>query len=39
MPVAVHITPHTMSKDDYEQMIGRLEAEGVQPDGRIYHAS
>jgi len=39
MPVAVHITPHTMSKDDYEQMCGRLEAEGVQPDGRIYHAS
>jgi len=39
MPVAVHITPHTMSKDDDEQMIGRLEAEGVQPDGRIPRAS
>jgi quinol monooxygenase YgiN len=40
MPVAVHITPNQMSKDDYDRVIGELEASGLsQPDGRLYHAA
>jgi hypothetical protein len=38
MPIAVHICPQKMSKDDYERMIGDLEASGV-PEGRLYHAA
>jgi quinol monooxygenase YgiN len=40
MPVAVCITPAHMSKDDYERVIGELEASGLgEPDGRLYHAA
>jgi quinol monooxygenase YgiN len=40
MPVAVHICPTQMSKDDYERLIGDLEAAGAaEPDGRLYHAA
>jgi quinol monooxygenase YgiN len=29
-----------MSKDDYQQVIGDLEKEGVhEPEGRLYHAA
>jgi hypothetical protein len=38
MPIAVHISPQNMSKDDYSRMIGDLEASGV-PEGRLYHAA
>jgi quinol monooxygenase YgiN len=40
MPVAVRITPTQMSKDDYQRVIGDLEASGLgAPDGRLYHAA
>lgn len=40
MPVAVHICPDHMSKDDYKRVIGDLEKEGVrEPEGRLYHAA
>jgi hypothetical protein len=40
MPVAVHICPDHMSKDDYKRVIGDLEKEGVhETDGRLYHAA
>ena len=40
MPVAVHICPTQMSKDDYERLIGELEASGAaEPEGRLYHAA
>jgi quinol monooxygenase YgiN len=40
MPVAVHITPRNMSKQDYEQVIGELYASGGgEPEGRLFHAA
>jgi quinol monooxygenase YgiN len=40
MPVAVHITPQHMSKEDYERIIAELRAAGVaEPEGRLYHAA
>jgi hypothetical protein len=40
MPVAVHICPDHMSRDDYKRVIGDLEREGVhEPEGRLYHAA
>jgi quinol monooxygenase YgiN len=40
MPVAVHITPHHMSKQDYEAAIADLEASGAgEPEGRLFHAA
>jgi quinol monooxygenase YgiN len=40
MPVAIHICPDHMTKDDYKRAIGDLEKEGVhEPDGRLYHAA
>lgn len=40
MPVAVHICPDQMSKDDYKRVIGDLEKDGVhEPEGRLYHAA
>jgi quinol monooxygenase YgiN len=40
MPVAVHICPTQMTKDDYERLIGDLEASGAgEPEGRLYHAA
>jgi hypothetical protein len=40
MPVAVHISPNNMSKDDYHRVIADLEAAGCgEPEGRIYHAA
>ena len=40
MTVAIHICPSNMSKDDYRQVIGDLEKEGVhEPEGRLYHAA
>ena len=40
MPVAVHISPHRMSKQDYESAIAELEASGVhEPEGRLFHAA
>jgi hypothetical protein len=40
MPVAVHICPDHMSKDDYKRVVGDLEKEGVHaPEGRLYHAA
>lgn len=38
MPVAVHISPNNMSREDYEKVIGELEKSGVQ-EGRLYHAA
>ncbi len=40
MPVAVHICPINMSKDDYQKVIGDLEKSGAgEPEGRLYHAA
>jgi quinol monooxygenase YgiN len=40
MPVAVHITPKKLSRDDYEKLIGELEASGAgEPEGRQFHAA
>ncbi len=40
MPVAVHICPDHMSKDDYKRVIGDLEKEGIhEPEGRLHHAA
>jgi quinol monooxygenase YgiN len=39
MPVAVHISPKRMSKDDYQRVLGDLTASGAEPDGRLYHAA
>lgn len=38
MPVAVHICPHQMSREDYQTVIGELEKTGVK-EGRLYHAA
>jgi quinol monooxygenase YgiN len=38
--VAVRITPHKMSKEDYEAAIAELSASGVsEPEGRLFHAA
>ena len=40
VPVAVRICPDHMSKEDYDRVIGELEASGLsEPDGRLYHAA
>lgn len=39
MPVAVHITPQKMSRQEYETMISDLESSGSPPNGRLYHAA
>ena len=40
MPVAIHITPSHMSREDYERCIGELEARDAhEPDGRLFHAA
>jgi quinol monooxygenase YgiN len=40
MPVAVHICPDHMSRDDYKRAIEDLEKAGVhEPEGRLYHAA
>jgi quinol monooxygenase YgiN len=40
MPVAVHICPTQMSEDDYQRLIGELEASGAaEPEGQLYHAA
>jgi len=40
VPVAIHICPTHMTKDDYEKVIADLEKEGVhEPEGRLYHAA
>jgi quinol monooxygenase YgiN len=40
MTVAVHITPDKMTREDYEKVIGELEASGCgEPQGRILHAA
>jgi quinol monooxygenase YgiN len=40
MPVAVHITPRNMSRDDYERVIAELDASGAgEPEGRLFHAA
>ena len=36
MPVAVHICPDKMTREDYERVAAEL---GPEPDGRIYHAA
>ena len=39
MPVAVHIRPRQMSRDDYDHVIAELETSGHgSPEGRIFHA-
>jgi len=38
MPVAVHICPDRMSREEYEKVIKELEKSGVQ-EGRLYHAA
>ena len=40
MPVAVHICPDHMSKQDYERVIAELKASGgEEPEGRRFHAA
>ncbi|MGZ4231921.1 MAG: hypothetical protein ACXVVQ_10900 [Solirubrobacteraceae bacterium] len=40
MPVAVHICPTKMSRDEYERVIKDLEDSGVsEPKGRSFHAA
>jgi quinol monooxygenase YgiN len=40
MPVAVHICPDHMSKQDYERVIAELKSSGAdQPEGRRFHAA
>jgi quinol monooxygenase YgiN len=40
MPVAIHISPHQMSKQDYESEIAELSAAGAaEPEGRLFHAA
>ena len=39
MPVAVHITPSKMSREDYDRVMGVLTTSGAgEPEGRLYHA-
>jgi quinol monooxygenase YgiN len=38
VPVAVRISPHHMSKEDYTRLIAELKASGVdEPTGRLSH--
>ena len=40
MPVAVHISPRHMSKEDYESLIAELKASGAdRPAGRLFNAA
>jgi hypothetical protein len=40
MPVAVHITPHNMSRADYDRVIAELDASGAgEPEGPLFHAA
>ena len=40
MPVAIRITPHQMSKEDYDKAIAELAASGAaEPEGRLFHAA
>jgi quinol monooxygenase YgiN len=40
MPVAVRITPHHMSKQEYERLIAELEASGLREQDRpLFHAA
>ena len=40
MPVAIHICPTQMTKEDYERITAELKATGCdQPSGRLYHAA
>jgi quinol monooxygenase YgiN len=40
MSVAVRITPSHMTREDYEKVIGDLEASGAgEPEGRTFHAA
>jgi quinol monooxygenase YgiN len=40
VPVAVHICPTKMSRDEYERVIKDLEDSGVrEPKGRSFHAA
>jgi quinol monooxygenase YgiN len=40
MPVAIHISPHQMSKQDYDSAIADLAASGAaEPQGRLFHAA
>jgi len=40
MSVAVHISPHHMSRADYESLIAELKASGVhEPAGRLSHVA
>ncbi len=40
VPIAVHITPTNMSREDYERIMKQLEQSGAgEPDGRVFHAS
>ena len=40
MAVAVHITPHNMSSEDYDRVIAELDAAGAgEPEGRLFHAA
>ena len=40
LPVAVHITPHNMSREDYDRVIAELAASGAgEPEGRRFHAA
>jgi quinol monooxygenase YgiN len=40
VPVAVHINPQHMSKEDYDRLIAELKSSGAdQPEGRRFHAA
>lgn len=40
MPVAVHISPQKMTKEDYDREIAELKASGAgEPEGRLFHAA
>ena len=40
MPVAIHICPDHMSRDDYKRAIEDLEKAGLhEPEGRLSHAA
>jgi hypothetical protein len=40
MPVAVHICPEKMTRDDYNKTIDELEASGrKEPEGRMFHCA
>lgn len=40
MPIAIHFTPRSMTGQQYDEIIARLDAAGAgSPRGRLYHAS